>query len=274
MTDTDNQHIDLMVKGQRHTGTVEPRTSLADHLRENLDLTGTHVGCEQGCCGACTVLLDGEAVFSCLLLAVQASGHEVTTVEGLAPRGKPHRLQDAFRRSHALQCGFCTPGFLLTVLSLLAESPDPTDTEIRQALSGNVCRCTGYQQIIDAVRLAAHDPGQDVQPTTHHAKEDSGPAPPRTGEEAPPAADHAEQETPSETDDAEQETPSATDDVERRTRPAADGGGQKAHPTADDSEEARSTADDAEEKVASAAGGVGEEGRSTACGLGEEDGRP
>ena len=148
------------VNGVEHVCDVEARILLSDYLREDLGLTGTHVGCEHGVCGACTVLLDGEPVRSCLLFAVQAQGREVTTVEGLAePGGELHPLQQAFREEHALQCGFCTPGFLMTLVRFLDECPDPTDAEIRDALSGNLCRCTGYQNIAAAVRRAASSMG-------------------------------------------------------------------------------------------------------------------
>jgi carbon-monoxide dehydrogenase small subunit len=145
----------LRVNGRAHAGTVEPRTSLADFLREGLDLTGTHVGCEHGVCGACTVLLDGQPVRSCLLLAVQADGADVTTVEGLADGDRLHPLQQAFWDHHGLQCGFCTPGILLTAKALLEDNPHPTDEEIREAIAGNLCRCTGYHFIVDAIRAAA-----------------------------------------------------------------------------------------------------------------------
>ena len=150
--------VSVTVNGRSHRREVEPRLLLSDFLRHELGLTGTHVGCEHGVCGACTVLLDGEAVRSCLLLAVQADGREVTTVEGLAPGGVPeelHPLQAAFREAHGLQCGFCTPGFLMTLVPFLEENPDPSEEEIRHALSGNLCRCTGYQNIVAAVKLAA-----------------------------------------------------------------------------------------------------------------------
>ncbi|HEV7517462.1 MAG TPA: (2Fe-2S)-binding protein [Thermoanaerobaculia bacterium] len=150
--------VALTVNGRRHERQVEPRLLLSDFLRHELGLTGTHVGCEHGVCGACTVLLDGEPVRSCLLLAVQTDGREVTTVEGLTPEpGALHPLQQAFWEAHGLQCGFCTPGFLMTLVPFLAENPDPTETEIRQALSGNLCRCTGYQHIVDAVLAAARN---------------------------------------------------------------------------------------------------------------------
>ncbi len=135
---------------------VEPRLLLSDFLRHELGLTGTHVGCEHGVCGACTVLLDGEPVRSCLLLAVQADGREIGTVEGLAPGPDDlHPLQRAFHEAHGLQCGFCTAGILMTLVPFLEENPDPSEAEIRHAISGNLCRCTGYQHIVDAVRLAA-----------------------------------------------------------------------------------------------------------------------
>jgi carbon-monoxide dehydrogenase small subunit len=134
---------------------VEPRLLLSDFLRHDLALTGTHVGCEHGVCGACTVLLDGEAVRSCLVLAVQVDGRRVDTVEGLARGAALHPLQQTFRDAHALQCGFCTPGILMTLIPYLRDHPAPTDAEIREALSGNLCRCTGYQNIVSAVRQAA-----------------------------------------------------------------------------------------------------------------------
>src|SRR3954465_8030580 len=132
-----------------------PPLLLSDFLRHELGLTGTHVGCEHGVCGACTILFDGEPVRSCIMLAVQADGHALATVEGLAPAGGLHPLQEAFWECHGLQCGFCTPGFLMTLVPFLEANPDPSEEEIRQALSGNLCRCTGYQHIVDAVKLAA-----------------------------------------------------------------------------------------------------------------------
>ena len=150
--------IGVTVNGVRHERAVEPRLLLSDFLRHELGLTGTHVGCEHGVCGACTVLLDGDAVRSCLILAVQADGHELVTVEGLAPPGggdELHPLQAAFREAHGLQCGFCTPGFLMTLVPFLREHPHPSEPEIREALSGHLCRCTGYQGIVTAVKLAA-----------------------------------------------------------------------------------------------------------------------
>ncbi len=150
--------ISITVNGKIYERTVEPRLLLSDFLRHELNLTGTHVGCEHGSCGACTVLLDGQAVRSCILFAVQMNGHEITTVEGLTPdreAAKLHPLQNAFREKHALQCGYCTPGFLMTLIPFLQENPNPSDEEIRSALSGNICRCTGYQNIVEAVKLAA-----------------------------------------------------------------------------------------------------------------------
>lgn len=153
------QVIAVIVNGRAYEAAVEPRLLLSDFLRHTLGLTGTHVGCEQGVCGACTVLFDGQAVRSCLLLAVQADGRDVQTVEGLGTPDKLHPLQEAFREAHGLQCGFCTPGILMTLLPFLAENPRPTEEEIRLALSGNLCRCTGYQHIVDAVLLAAEKKG-------------------------------------------------------------------------------------------------------------------
>lgn len=148
--------VTVTVNGIRYQRTVEPRLLLSDFLRHELGLTGTHVGCEQGVCGACTVLLDGEAVRACLMLAVQSDGHALQTVEGLAPGPAAlHPLQAAFHAAHALQCGFCTAGIMLSLLPFLAENPRPTTDEIRAALSGNLCRCTGYQHIVEAVHLAA-----------------------------------------------------------------------------------------------------------------------
>jgi aerobic-type carbon monoxide dehydrogenase small subunit (CoxS/CutS family) len=147
--------VRLAVNGQAREGRCEPRKLLVDFLREDLGLTGTHVGCEHGVCGACTVLVDGEAARSCLMLAVQADGAQLTTVEGLAPDGQLHPLQQAFHEHHGLQCGFCTPGMLLTALDLLRTNPRPTDAEIRQGISAVLCRCTGYQGIIQAVAAAA-----------------------------------------------------------------------------------------------------------------------
>ena len=147
--------VSLSVNGEVHRALVEPRVTLADFLREQCHLTGTHLGCEHGVCGACTVLVDGDAVRSCLMFAVQAEGSEVTTIEGLgSPDGQLSEVQSAFRDCHGLQCGFCTPGFIASVTAYLRDHPDPSDQEIREALSGNLCRCTGYQGILKAVRQA------------------------------------------------------------------------------------------------------------------------
>ena len=148
--------VRLAVNGERRAIRVEDRITLADFLREKCDLTGTHLGCEHGVCGACTVLVDGAAVRSCLMFAVQANGADVTTIEGIVgPDGGLNHVQEAFRSAHGLQCGFCTPGFVVSVTAFLRDHPDPTAREIKEALTGNLCRCTGYQGIINAVRLAA-----------------------------------------------------------------------------------------------------------------------
>jgi carbon-monoxide dehydrogenase small subunit len=150
--------VSLIVNGARYERTVPARLLLSDFIRNELGLTGTHLGCEHGVCGCCTILLDGQAVRSCLMFAVQAAGHELVTVEGLAPApGQLHPLQEAFRQEHALQCGYCTPGFLTTLIPFLESNPDPSEVEIREALSGNLCRCTGYQNIVKAVQRAAHE---------------------------------------------------------------------------------------------------------------------
>jgi carbon-monoxide dehydrogenase small subunit len=148
--------VNLSVNGQHYTRSVEPRLLLTDFLRHELRLTGTHVGCEHGVCGACTVLIDGQPARACLMLAVQADGTEIMTVEGLAPGPDTlHPIQEAFWEAHGLQCGFCTPGFLMTSVALLRDTPRPSEAQIRAALSGNLCRCTGYQNIVNAVQLAA-----------------------------------------------------------------------------------------------------------------------
>jgi carbon-monoxide dehydrogenase small subunit len=156
---TEKCRIELTVNGKRHEGMAEPRLSLADFLRDELGLTGTHLGCEQGICGSCTVLFNGETARSCLLLAVQASGAEILTIEGLAAKARAgeslHAVQQGFLETVGFQCGFCTPGFLMTVYELLNENPSPSEDEIRERLSGNLCRCTGYQNIITAVQWAA-----------------------------------------------------------------------------------------------------------------------
>jgi carbon-monoxide dehydrogenase small subunit len=149
------RRIELTVNGSRRGADVEPRTLLVDFLREGLGLTGTNVGCDTSQCGACTVHLDGKAVKSCTVLAVQAEGAEVTTIEGLAANGSLHVVQEAFREKHGLQCGFCTPGMIMLAADLLAEDPDPSDEAIRYALEGNLCRCTGYENIVRAVHEAA-----------------------------------------------------------------------------------------------------------------------
>ena len=148
--------IKLVVNGKSYTREVEPRMLLSDCLRHALGLTGTHVGCEHGVCGACTILFDGQAVRACLIFAPQAQGHALRTVEGLASgAGRLDGLQQAFRDTHALQCGFCTPGILMTMTEFLAEHPAPSEAQVREALAGNLCRCTGYQKIVEAVMLAA-----------------------------------------------------------------------------------------------------------------------
>ena len=147
--------IQFTVNDNPYNAEVEARLLLSDFLRHDLGLTGTHVGCEQGACGVCAVLLNGEPVRSCLMLAVQADGHRIQTVEGLGTPEALHPLQQAFHEAHGLQCGFCTPGFLMTLLPFLSANPNPTEEEIRVAISGNLCRCTGYQHIVDAVLLAA-----------------------------------------------------------------------------------------------------------------------
>ena len=149
------RHIGMTVNGERHEADVEPRTTLVDFLRGTLGLTGTHVGCEHGVCGACTVLWNGKAVRSCIMLAVQADGAELMTVEGLAEGGRLHPIQQAFLEKHGLQCGFCTPGFMISIYELLHRRPEPTDDEIVDTLGGHICRCTGYQTIVESVQLAA-----------------------------------------------------------------------------------------------------------------------
>ena len=160
------QAIQVTVNGRAFERIVECRMTLADFIRQELDLTGTHLGCEHGVCGACTVLFNGEAVRSCLMLAVQADGTSLHTVEGLADGDELHPLQRAFQDHHALQCGFCTPGFLMTARAFLKDKPLATREEVREAISGNLCRCTGYQPIIDAILQAA----QDLRGLKEHAK--------------------------------------------------------------------------------------------------------
>ena len=149
------RRIACTVNGVRREAEVEPRLLLVYFLRENLGLTGTNVGCDTSSCGACTVMMDGQSVKACTVLAVQADGAEITTIEGLASNGQLHPLQEAFRNNHGLQCGFCTPGMLMTARALLDENPNPTEQEIRTAISGGICRCTGYKNIVAAVRWAA-----------------------------------------------------------------------------------------------------------------------
>ncbi len=151
---TQQHKVRLSVNGRAYEREVGPRTTLVDFLRHELGLTGTHVGCEHGVCGACTIIKDGKAVRSCLMLAVQADGAELQTVEGLHGDNGLHPIQEAFIEKHGLQCGFCTPGFLMTTVELLGDHPDPSDEDIREALGGNLCRCTGYQSIMESVRLA------------------------------------------------------------------------------------------------------------------------
>lgn len=148
------KRIRLTVNNTAHDALVEPRTTLADFLRGELGLGGVHIGCEHGVCGACTVLMNGRAVRSCIMLAVQADGADLTTVEGLSANGQLHPIQEAFMEAHGLQCGFCTPGFIMSVAELLSDNPQPSDDEVRETLGGNLCRCTGYQDILESVRLA------------------------------------------------------------------------------------------------------------------------
>jgi aerobic carbon-monoxide dehydrogenase small subunit len=153
---SETRNIAVTVNGKRHEATVPVRVTLADFLRHQLGMTGTHLGCEHGVCGACTILLDGYSARSCLMLAVQADGHEIMTVEGIATgAGTLHPLQQAFHEHHGLQCGFCTPGILTTLIELLRDNPDPTEEDIRIGISGNLCRCTGYQNIVTAALDAA-----------------------------------------------------------------------------------------------------------------------
>jgi carbon-monoxide dehydrogenase small subunit len=159
------REVALMVNGAARTVEVEPRRLLVQLLREDLGLTGTHVGCETSQCGACTVLLDGRAVKSCAVLAVQADGHAVTTIEGLATDGELHPLQTAFWEQHGLQCGFCTPGMIMTAVDLLETDPDPDDATIRHAIEGNLCRCTGYHNIVRAIAAAASQSREPAAPS-------------------------------------------------------------------------------------------------------------
>jgi carbon-monoxide dehydrogenase small subunit len=147
--------ITVTVNGKQYQRTVEPRLLLSDFLRHDLGLTGTHVGCEHGVCGACTILFDGESTRSCLVFAVQANGHEIRTVESLGTPENLHPVQEAFMETHSLQCGYCTPGFLMTIVPFLERNPHPTEEQIREVVAGNLCRCTGYTNILEAVKLAA-----------------------------------------------------------------------------------------------------------------------
>ena len=150
-------NLEVTVNGKSYQKSIEPRLLLSDFLRHDLGLTGTHVGCEHGVCGACTVLFDGQPARSCLMFAVQANGHEILTVEGLGTTDNLHPIQKAFWEAHGLQCGFCTSGILMTLIPFLEENPDPDEAEIRHGISGNICRCTGYQNIVEAVKIAAEN---------------------------------------------------------------------------------------------------------------------
>ncbi|HLE52670.1 MAG TPA: (2Fe-2S)-binding protein [Anaerolineales bacterium] len=152
---SDLYEVAVTINGKKYQRSVDPRLLLSDFLRHEINLTGTHVGCEHGVCGACTVLFDRQPVRSCLMFAVQANGHEIITVEGLGTQEKLHPLQEAFMEAHGLQCGFCTPGILMTLVPFLESNPEPDESEIRHAISGNLCRCTGYQNIVEAVKLAS-----------------------------------------------------------------------------------------------------------------------
>lgn len=154
---SDTRDISLTVNGKQYSSTVETRVHLADFLRQDLKLTGTHVGCEHGVCGACTILVDGKATRACLMLAVQANGTEITTIEGLGDTENLHPLQEAFRDNHALQCGFCTSGMIMSLASFIEDNPKPDESDIRKAISGNICRCTGYQGIVAAGLQAAKE---------------------------------------------------------------------------------------------------------------------
>ena len=156
--------VTTTVNGDASTAEIEPRTLLVQFLRENLGLTGTHIGCETSSCGACTVLLNGDSVKSCTILAVQADGGEVTTIEGVAPAGMLHPIQQAFWEEHGVQCGYCTPGMIITAKALLAQDPDPSEEKIRHWLEGNLCRCTGYQNIVKSIRSAAQKLAAGAEP--------------------------------------------------------------------------------------------------------------
>jgi len=154
--------ISITINGKTYEDQVESRTLLVNYLRDELRLTGTHIGCDTSSCGACTVIMDGKAVKSCTLLAVQAHGSNITTIEGLAENGKMHPLQEGFREEHGLQCGFCTPGMIMTAVQLLEENPQPSEAEIRHGLEGNYCRCTGYHNIVKAIYHASRKMGKEV----------------------------------------------------------------------------------------------------------------
>ncbi len=173
------QSIAVTVNGTTHRHDVEPRLLLVYYLREELGLTGTHIGCDTTSCGTCTVLLNGQAVKSCTLLAVQADGADILTVEGLADNGKLHPIQEGFWEEHGLQCGFCTPGMMLAAVQLLARKPNPTDAEIRHGLDGNLCRCTGYQHIVNSVMYAARKLAEQHLPGPNNTFR---PSPPRAGQ--------------------------------------------------------------------------------------------
>lgn len=169
----ENSAVHVVANGVARHGLCEPRLLLVDFIRHELGLTGTHVGCEHGVCGACTILLDGAPVRSCTLFAIQVDGSAIETVEGLSPTGALDPLQRAFRMHHGLQCGFCTPGFLIAAHALLRDTPDPTEDEIREYLAGNVCRCTGYQNIVHAIRAAAsemRDEARQSEPNSDHRR--------------------------------------------------------------------------------------------------------
>jgi carbon-monoxide dehydrogenase small subunit len=161
-----NKKITVTVNGAQHTAEVEPRTLLVHFIRETLNLTGTHIGCDTTSCGACTILIDGKSVKSCTVLAVQATGKSITTVEGLATNGQLHPLQEGFKENHGLHCGFCTPGMMLRAVELLANNPNPTEEDIRWGISGNLCRCTGYNNIVKAIRYAAAKMRGEEVPST------------------------------------------------------------------------------------------------------------
>lgn len=168
MSQAQKMSVTTTVNGESRTADVEPRTLLVHMLRNELGLTGTHTGCETGQCGACTVLVDGKAVKSCMVLAAQAEGHEITTIEGVAPRGELHPIQEAFWEEHGLQCGYCTPGVILSSLALLNENPEPSDEAIRHGIEGNICRCTGYNAIVKSVQSASERLKRGDQPRPIH----------------------------------------------------------------------------------------------------------